>query len=68
MTTVSDRYRPRKRMVLNMGPHTRTHGVLHVAELDGETVMKADVDIGYLHTRNRENRRGTHLFTGNHDY
>ena len=39
-------------MVLNMGPqHPSTHGVLRVVlELDGETVVKADVDIGYLHT------------------
>jgi len=39
-------------MVLNMGPqHPSTHGVLRVLlELDGETVVKADVDIGYLHT------------------
>src|SRR5258706_4566114 len=41
-----------KTMVLNMGPqHPSTHGVLRVLlELDGETVVKADVDIGYLHT------------------
>jgi NADH-quinone oxidoreductase subunit D len=39
-------------MVLNMGPqHPSTHGVLRVAlELDGETVVKARPDIGYLHT------------------
>src|ERR1700724_3933061 len=39
-------------MVLNMGPqHPSTHGVLRVLlELDGETVVKTDVDIGYLHT------------------
>jgi len=39
-------------MVLNMGPqHPSTHGVLRVAlELDGETVIKADPDLGYLHT------------------
>jgi NADH-quinone oxidoreductase subunit D len=39
-------------MVLNMGPqHPSTHGVLRVAlELDGETVVKADPDLGYLHT------------------
>jgi len=35
-----------------MGPqHPSTHGVLRVAlELDGETIVKADSDIGYLHT------------------
>jgi NADH-quinone oxidoreductase subunit D len=39
-------------MVLNMGPqHPSTHGVLRVIlELDGETVLKADPVIGYLHT------------------
>ena len=39
-------------MVLNMGPqHPSTHGVLRVVlELDGEIVMKADPQIGYLHT------------------
>jgi NADH-quinone oxidoreductase subunit D len=41
-----------RRMVLNMGPqHPSTHGVLRmIVELDGETVTKADCDIGYLHT------------------
>ena len=39
-------------MVLNMGPqHPSTHGVLRVVlELDGETVVQARPDIGYLHT------------------
>jgi len=38
--------------VLNMGPqHPSTHGVLRVIlELDGETVVKAESVIGYLHT------------------
>lgn len=42
----------RRRMTLNMGPqHPSTHGVLRVVlELDGETVMKARPDIGFLHT------------------
>jgi NADH-quinone oxidoreductase subunit D len=41
-----------KTMVLNMGPqHPSTHGVLRIAlELDGETVVKAVPDLGYLHT------------------
>lgn len=41
-----------QRMTLNMGPqHPSTHGVLRmVLELDGETVTKANCDIGYLHT------------------
>ncbi len=41
-----------RRMTLNMGPqHPSTHGVLRlIVELDGETVVKAGCDIGYLHT------------------
>jgi NADH-quinone oxidoreductase subunit D len=39
-------------LVLNMGPqHPSTHGVLRLLlELDGETILKAAPDIGYLHT------------------
>lgn len=38
-------------MVLNMGPqHPATHGVLRVVlRLDGETVLKAVPELGYLH-------------------
>jgi len=52
MTTVETATGPAKTMILNMGPqHPSTHGVLRVAlELDGETVVKADPDLGYLHT------------------
>jgi len=41
-----------KTMTLNMGPqHPATHGVLRVMlELDGETVVKAQPVVGYLHT------------------
>jgi NADH-quinone oxidoreductase subunit D len=41
-----------RRMVLNMGPqHPSTHGVLRLLlELDGETVMKCEPEIGFLHT------------------
>src|SRR5260370_3196928 len=41
-----------RRMILNMGPqHPSTHGVLRVVlELDGETILKAVPDIGFLHT------------------
>jgi NADH-quinone oxidoreductase subunit D len=41
-----------KTMVLNMGPqHPSTHGVLRIVlELDGERVLKAIPDLGYLHT------------------
>jgi NADH-quinone oxidoreductase subunit D len=39
-------------MVLNIGPqHPATHGVLRiVATLDGERILSAKPDIGYLHT------------------
>jgi NADH-quinone oxidoreductase subunit D len=39
-------------MTLNMGPqHPSTHGVLRVVlELDGETILTARPEIGYLHT------------------
>lgn len=41
-----------RRMTLNMGPqHPSTHGVLRVLlELDGETILNARPEIGYLHT------------------
>ena len=40
-----------EKMVLNMGPsHPATHGVLRLKiELDGETILTAQPDIGYLH-------------------
>jgi NADH-quinone oxidoreductase subunit D len=52
MTTVETPVGAAKTMVLNMGPqHPSTHGVLRIAlELDGETVVKAVPDLGYLHT------------------
>jgi len=41
-----------ERVILSMGPqHPSTHGVLRlVLELQGETVVRALFDIGYLHT------------------
>jgi NADH-quinone oxidoreductase subunit D len=38
-------------MILNIGPqHPATHGVLRcVVKLDGETIQKCVIDIGYLH-------------------
>jgi NADH-quinone oxidoreductase subunit D len=41
-----------RRMTLNMGPqHPSTHGVLRlVLDLDGETIVGSQPDIGYLHT------------------
>ena len=51
-TTVETATGATKTMVLNMGPqHPSTHGVLRVLlELDGETVVRAVPDLGYLHT------------------
>src|SRR6185295_5042525 len=39
-------------MTVNMGPqHPSTHGVLNiVVQLSGETIVKADTTIGFLHT------------------
>src|SRR5687768_7016200 len=53
-----------ERLVVNMGPqHPSTHGVLRlVLDLEGETVTKARVVIGYLHTgieKNTEDRNWT---------
>ena len=52
MTTIETATGTAQTMVLNMGPqHPSTHGVLRVVlELDGETVVKARPEIGYLHT------------------
>src|SRR5581483_6989627 len=49
---LEERVSPARRMTLNMGPqHPSTHGVLRVVlELDGETILKARPEIGYLHT------------------
>lgn len=43
--------RRREELLLNMGPqHPSTHGVLRVVlELDGERIVKATPDLGYLH-------------------
>ncbi len=40
-----------KPLYVNMGPaHPAMHGIVRIlAELDGETVVKTDVEIGYLH-------------------
>ena len=40
-----------EKLTLNMGPsHPATHGVLRIVlELDGEIIIKADPDVGYLH-------------------
>lgn len=51
----ADEYNARRpegeHLVLNMGPsHPTTHGVLRlVLVLDGETIVRAEPDVGYLH-------------------
>ena len=42
---------PSEPMLLNMGPsHPAMHGTIRIVlELSGETILKADVQIGYLH-------------------
>ncbi len=52
----------RENMIINMGPHhPSTHGVLRlVVELDGESVVNVDPDLGYLHSgfeKTGENKR-----------
>ena len=49
---VSERALTGETMLLNMGPqHPSTHGVLRLLlELDGEVIVNAVPDIGYLHT------------------
>ncbi len=52
----------RENMIINLGPHhPSTHGVLRlVVELDGETVVNVDPDLGYLHSgfeKTGENKR-----------
>src|SRR4051795_8437702 len=49
---VTDQQTGRRRMLLNMGPqHPSTHGVLRLMlELDGETIVRCEPDIGFLHT------------------
>ena len=52
----------RENMIINMGPHhPSTHGVLRlVVELDGESVISIDPDLGYLHSgfeKTGENKR-----------
>ena len=55
-----------RRMTLNMGPqHPSTHGVLRlILELEGETVIKAAPDIGYLHTGIEKECEGEDLPAG----
>jgi NADH-quinone oxidoreductase subunit D len=40
-----------KNMILNVGPsHPAMHGVIRlITELEGETVVKVEAEIGYMH-------------------
>ena len=50
-------------LFVNLGPaHPAMHGIIRIfAELDGEIVVKTDVEIGYLHRGLREGLRGRAL-------
>ena len=52
MTRVTEQQLETDRMVLNFGPHhPATHGTLRIImELEGEPVMQATPEIGYLHS------------------
>jgi NADH-quinone oxidoreductase subunit D len=54
----------RDTMTINMGPqHPSTHGVLRlILTLDGETIVKAQPDIGYLHTGIEKTAEGKSYF------
>ena len=56
------------RVILSMGPqHPSTHGVLRmVLELEGETVIRAIYDIGYLHTGFEKSFEEQDLLPGHH--
>jgi NADH-quinone oxidoreductase subunit C/D len=53
-----------RHMFLHMGPsHPAMHGVIHIIlELDGETVIDGDVEIGYLHRAFEKESEG-HTYT-----
>ena len=54
----------RDTMTINMGPqHPSTHGVLRLKlTIDGETIIKAEPDIGYLHTGIEKTAEGKSYF------
>lgn len=54
--------RRKEELLLNMGPqHPSTHGVLRVVlELDGERIVKATPDLGYLHRGVEKLAEGLH--------
>jgi NADH-quinone oxidoreductase subunit C/D len=53
-----------RHMLLHMGPsHPAMHGVIHLTlELDGETIIDGDTEIGYLH-RGFEKEAESHTYT-----
>lgn len=53
-----------RHMLLHMGPsHPAMHGVIHMTlELDGETIVDGDTEIGYLH-RAFEKESESHTYT-----
>jgi len=58
--------RDKDTMTLNMGPsHPSTHGVFRIImEMDGEVVLSAQPEIGFLHTgieKTSENKRYVHV-------
>ena len=57
---------PAEPMHLNMGPsHPAMHGTVRVVlELSGETILKADVQIGYLHRGFEKMRERGHVGAG----
>jgi NADH-quinone oxidoreductase subunit C/D len=54
--------RRREELLLNMGPqHPSTHGVLRIVlDLDGERIVKATPDLGYLHRGVEKLAEGLH--------
>jgi NADH-quinone oxidoreductase subunit D len=54
----------RDTMTINMGPqHPSTHGLLRLKlTIDGETIIKAEPDIGYLHTGIEKTAEGKSYF------
>ena len=51
LEAISDSEMLGEKLMLNMGPsHPATHGVLRIVlELDGEIIIKATPDVGFLH-------------------
>lgn len=62
LPTTAPSTRRKEELLLNMGPqHPSTHGVLRVVlELDGERIVKATPDLGYLHRGVEKLAEGLH--------